>query len=142
MCWNGETVRVAFVLDCQVREIIGWTATAAGLSGEMIRDMMVQSVEAHFRAPRAPHCVQWLSDNGSIYVAAKTSDTALALNLDPCFTPVESHDSSGMAGAFVKTDTARHASSLEPCRSPPSVWSDGVNFNEARLLRAKGATLP
>jgi transposase InsO family protein len=59
-CWNGEVVRLAFVLDCHDREIIGWTATTAGLSGEMIRDMMVQSVEARFGAPRAPHRVQWL----------------------------------------------------------------------------------
>ncbi len=102
-CWSGEVVRVAFVLDCHDREIIGWTATTAGLSGEMIRDMMVQSVEARFGAPRAPHRVQWLSDNGSIYAAAKTIDIALALNLDPCFTPVESPESNGMAEAFVKT---------------------------------------
>src|SRR5690242_2927469 len=45
-CWNGEVVRVAFVLDCHDREVIGWTATTAGLSGEMIRDMMVSCVES------------------------------------------------------------------------------------------------
>lgn len=45
-CWNDEVVRVAFVLDCHDREVIGWTATTAGLSGEMIRDMMVSCVEA------------------------------------------------------------------------------------------------
>ena len=102
-CWNGEVVRVAFVLDCHDREVIGWTATTAGLSGEMIRDMMVSCVESRFGAPCAPHRVQWLSDNGSIYAAAKTIDIALALNLDPCFTPVESPESNGMAEAFVKT---------------------------------------
>ena len=64
---------------------------------------MVGCVETRFGAPRAPHRVQWLSDNGSIYVAAKTIDIALALNLDPCFTPVESPESNGMAEAFVKT---------------------------------------
>ena len=78
-------------------------ATTAGLSGEMIRDMMVSCVEARFGSPRAPHRVQWLSDNGSIYAAAKTIDIALALNLDPCFTPVESPESNGIAEAFVKT---------------------------------------
>ena len=64
---------------------------------------MVSCVETRFGAPRAHHRVQWLSDNGSIYVAAKTIDIALALNLDPCFTPVESPESNGMAEAFVKT---------------------------------------
>src|ERR1019366_3840221 len=33
----------------------------------------------------------------------KTVDIALALGLDPCFTPVESPESNGMAEAFGKT---------------------------------------
>lgn len=102
-CWNGEVVRVAFALDCHDREAISWVATTAGISGEMIRDMMVRSVEQRFGTLRAPHPVQWLSDNGSIFAAHKTIDIALALNLVPCFTPVESPQSNGMAEAFVKT---------------------------------------
>lgn len=102
-CWSGEVVRVAFVLDCHDREVIGWTATTAGLSGEMIRDMMVEAVEQRFSQARAPHRIQWLTDNGSIYAAGKTVDIALALGLDPCFTPVASPESNGMAEAFVKT---------------------------------------
>ena len=102
-CWNGEVVRVAFALDCHDREIIAWTATTSGISGEMIRDMMVDCVERRVGAIRAPHPVQWLSDNGSIFAAHKTIEIALALNLEPCFTPVESPESNGMAEAFVKT---------------------------------------
>jgi putative transposase len=102
-CWNGEVVRVGFALDCHDREIIGWVATTAGISGEMIRDMMVRCVEQRFAAIRAPHPVQWLSDNGSIFAAHKTVEIAVALNLVPCFTPVESPESNGMAEAFVKT---------------------------------------
>ena len=78
-------------------------ATTAGISGEMIRDMMVRCVEQRFGAIRAPHPVQWLSDNGSIFAAHRTIEIALALNLVPCFTPVESPESNGMAEAFVKT---------------------------------------
>jgi transposase InsO family protein len=102
-CWNGEIVRVAFALDCHDREVIGWVATTAGICGEMIRDMMVECVEKRFGAFRAPYRVQWLSDNGSIFAAHKTVEIALALNLEPCFTPVESPESNGMAEAFVKT---------------------------------------
>jgi transposase InsO family protein len=69
----------------------------------MIRDMMVQCVERRFAAIRAPHPRQWLSDNGSIFAAHKTIEIAVALNLVPCFTPVESPESNGMAEAFVKT---------------------------------------
>jgi putative transposase len=86
-CWNGEIVRVAFALDCHDREVIGWVATTAGISGEMIRDMMVRCVEQRFGAIQAPHPVQWLSDNGSIFAAHKTIEIAVALNLVPCFTP-------------------------------------------------------
>jgi putative transposase len=57
-CWNGEIVRVAFALDCHDREVISWVATTAGISGEMIRDMMVRCVEQRFGALRAPHPVQ------------------------------------------------------------------------------------
>jgi putative transposase len=102
-CWNGEIVRVAFALDCHDREVISWLATTAGISGEMIRDMMVQCVERRFGTFRAPHRVQWLTDNGSIFAAHKTVEIAMALNLEPCFTPVESPESNGMAEAFVKT---------------------------------------
>jgi transposase InsO family protein len=102
-CWNGEVVRLAFALDCHDREAISWVATTAGISGEMIRDMMVRCVEQRFGAIRAPHPVQWLSDNGSIFAAHRTIEIALALNLVPCFTPVESPESNGMAEAFVKT---------------------------------------
>jgi putative transposase len=102
-CWNREVVRVAFALDCHDREVISWTATSAGISGEMIRDLMLRCVEQRFGAIRAPHPVQFLSDNGSIFAACRTVEIALALNLAPCFTPVESPESNGMAEAFVKT---------------------------------------
>src|SRR6516162_11119073 len=102
-CWNGDVVRVAFALDSHDREVISWVATTAGISGEMIRDMMVQCVEQRFGDIRAPHKVQWLSDNGSIFAAYRTLEIAAALNLEPCFTPVESPESNGMAEAFVKT---------------------------------------
>jgi putative transposase len=76
-CWNGEIVRVAFALDC---EVISWVATTAGISGEMIRDMMVQCVEQRFGDIRAPHKVQWLTDNGSIFAANRTLEIAAALS--------------------------------------------------------------
>ena len=36
------------------REVISWVATTAGISGEMVRDMMVQCVEQRFGDLRAP----------------------------------------------------------------------------------------
>jgi len=78
-------------------------ALGPDISGEMIRDMMVHCVERRFDMLRAPHQVQSLSDHGSIFVARRTIEIALALNLAPYFTPVESPENNGMAEAFVKT---------------------------------------
>src|SRR5580704_1881095 len=103
-CWNGEVVRVTFALDCHDREVISWGATTAGISGEMIRDMMVHCVERRFSDIRAPHPVQWLSDNGSIFAARRTIEIAVALNLAPCFTPVESPESNGIERLQVVTE--------------------------------------
>jgi len=103
-CWNGDIVRIAFIIDAHDREIIAWQAVAgAGISGSMVRDMMLEAVEIRFAALRSPHPLEWLSDNGSAYTAKETRDFASALNLVPCFTPVQSPESNGISEAFVKT---------------------------------------
>ena len=69
-CWNGEAVRVAFVLDTCDREAITWMATTSGIAGEQVRDLMVEAVERRFGSvPQAPHAIEWLTDNGSAYGA-------------------------------------------------------------------------
>lgn len=103
-CWNGDVIRMAFIIDAFDREIIAWAAVCgAGISGSDVRDMMLEAVEKRFGAVRAPHPVEHLSDNGSPYTAKETRDFAAALNLVPCFTPVRSPESNGMSEAFVKT---------------------------------------
>jgi transposase InsO family protein len=103
-CWNGEIIRLAFIIDAFDREIIAWIAiSGAGISGSEVRDMMLEAVEKRFAAMRAPHPIEHLSDNGSPYTAKDTRDFAAALNLVPCFTPVRSPESNGMSEAFVKT---------------------------------------
>ena len=63
-CWNGEVIRLAFIIDAFDREIIAWTAVAnAGISGSDVRDMMLEAVEKRFAATRAPHAIEHLSDN-------------------------------------------------------------------------------
>jgi putative transposase len=71
-CWNGQVVRVAFALDCCDREVISQVATTGGITGEMVRDLMIESVERRFGTiAKLPHRVEWLSDNGSCYTATK-----------------------------------------------------------------------
>jgi putative transposase len=90
-CRDGSLVRVLFAIDACDREVIAWSATTAGVSGEMVRDLMVACVERRFGATRTPHAVEWLSDNGSAYIAKRTSETATALGLHlasrPCARP-------------------------------------------------------
>ena len=102
-CWNGEVLRVAFALDTCDREVMAWCASGAGISGEMIRDLMLESVERRCGTTHTPQPIQWLSDNGSAYRAHETIDSAIRLGLAPCFTPVRSPQSNGMSEAFVKT---------------------------------------
>lgn len=103
-CWNGEIVRLAFIIDAFDREIIAFVAmTGCGISGSDVRDMMLEAVERRFGTTRAPTPVEHLSDNSSPYIARETRAFALALNLVPCFTPVRSPESNGMSEAFVKT---------------------------------------
>ena len=102
-CWNGEVVRVAFAIDTHDREVMAWQAATTGISGEMIRNLMLACVEQRFGTCRAPHPVQWLADNGSASTARDTMDFATALNLVACFTPVRSPESNGISEAFVKT---------------------------------------
>jgi putative transposase len=65
-CWNGETVRAAFVIDAHDREIIAWRAvTGAGISGSDVRDMMLEAVETRFGTTQTPHAIEFLADNGS-----------------------------------------------------------------------------
>ncbi len=47
--------------------------------------------------------MEHLSDNVSAYTAKLTRDFATALNPVPCFIPVHSPESNGLAEAFVKT---------------------------------------
>jgi transposase InsO family protein len=103
-CWNGEVVRGAFIIDAHDREIISWRAVVnAGISGSDIRDMMLEAVERRFETYRTPHPIEMLSDNGSCYIARDTRIFASQLGLRPCYTPVKSPESNGIAEAFVKT---------------------------------------
>jgi putative transposase len=102
-CDNRERVRVAFALDCCDREAMSWVATTAGINGDMVRDLMVAALESRFgnEPPTTP--IEWLTDNGSPYIARDTRSFAREVGLEPLTTAVRSPQSNGMAEAFVKT---------------------------------------
>jgi transposase InsO family protein len=103
-CWNGDRIRVAFSMDCCDREIMSYVATTGGISGDMVRDLMAESIEARFGiVEKLPSRVQWLSDNGPAYIARETKNFAEMMGIDVCTTPFYSPESNGMAESFVKT---------------------------------------
>jgi putative transposase len=103
-CDNGEKVRVAFALDCCDREAMGHVATTEGLKGEDVCDLMVTAVEHRFgKVNRLPQTIEWLTDNGSCFIAGPTRRFARDIGLEPLTTPVQSSQSNGMAEAFVRT---------------------------------------
>jgi putative transposase len=103
-CDNGEKVRVAFALDCCDREVLGHVATTEGIKGEDVQDLMITAVEYRFGpVNRLPETIEWLSDNGSSYIAHETKSLAREMGLEPRTTPVRSPQSNGMAEAFVHT---------------------------------------
>jgi putative transposase len=102
-CWNGEAVRVAFALDTCDREAISRSGPTGGISGEMIRKLMLQAPEKRCGTPHTRQSLQWIPDNGSAYRAHDTIDFAVGLGLVPFFTPARSPQSNGVAEAFVKT---------------------------------------
>ena len=86
------------------RSVLVWAAFVALSALPVARcAQMLEAVEKRFSAIRAPEPVEWLTDNGSPYTARETRVFAAQLNLTPCFTPVASPQSNGMAEAFVRT---------------------------------------
>lgn len=134
-CWNGEAVRVVFVINAFDREVIGWDAVAnQGISGCMVRDLMLYAVEQRLGCLNARLLTEFLSDNGSCYTAKETLDFALSIGLKSRFTPVRSPESNGLAESFVKT-FKRDYVRINPLPDAHSVlkvmygWFDDYNEN-------------
>jgi len=104
-CWSGEVISVAFAIDCHDREVSAFVASPRPLTGADIRTLMDRTLWARFGEAtlKAPHAVQWLSDNGPQYTATATVLYAHELGLVPITTPAYSPESNGLAEAFVGT---------------------------------------
>lgn len=103
-CDNGERVQVAFSLDTCDREAMRFIASNKGIDGEMVRDLMVETMQYRFgNVDKLPQKIQWLTDNGPCYVARKTVLFGRDIGLEICTTRPYSPESNGMAEAFVKT---------------------------------------
>ena len=68
-CWNGEIVQVGFALDCHDREVLARVAVPRNFLGTDVQLLMQRAVAARFGSGERPNQpIQWLSDNGSVYM--------------------------------------------------------------------------
>ncbi len=123
-CDSGETVTATFAKDCCDREILAWRAwEGKGLPGEPVRDMLVEAVELRFGTVETMpqgFDLEFLTDNGSAYIAHETRRIAKSLGLKPINTPVCSPQSNGMAESFVNTFKRDYISRMD-LRDAPTV---------------------
>jgi transposase InsO family protein len=94
-----------FLIPCWSGEVLASVASPRPLAGAHIRTLMARALWARFGEAtlKAPHAIQWLSDNGPQYTATATVLYAHELGLVPITTPAYSPQSNGLAEAFVKT---------------------------------------
>ena len=127
-CDNHERVRVAFALDCCDREAMSWVATTGGITGDMVRDLMVEAIEARFGSTLPEQPIEWLTDNGSPYIAHDTRAFARQIGLEPVTTAIRSPQSNGMAEAFVKTFKRDYADRMDRRDAPTLMRQLGEAF--------------
>ena len=125
---------------------MGFLATTAGISGSDVRDLMVAAVEHRLgMVNRLPVTIEWLSDNGSCYIAGNTRSFARDIGLEPRTTPIESPQSNGMAEAFVRT-IKRDYARVSPRPNAESVMrqlpSWIAHYNEVHPHKALGYRSP
>ena len=62
-------------------------ATTGGITAEMVQDLLLESLEYRFgHSERLPHPLEWLTDNGSCYIAKETRALASSLGFIVCTT--------------------------------------------------------
>src|SRR5262249_45480330 len=90
VCGKGGRVRVALRSAGGNRRAMCFLATTSGVTGEDVRDLMLAAVEHRFGpVNRLPVTIEWLSDNGSCYLAGETRSFARDIGLEPRTTPIE-----------------------------------------------------
>ncbi|KAB2704512.1 IS3 family transposase [Ochrobactrum sp. WV_118_8] len=145
-CDNKEKVRVAFALDCCDREAIAHVATTEGIKSKDVQDLVITAVENRFgRINMLSEPIEWLTDNGSCFIARDTASLLRDIGMEPCTTPVRSPQSNGMAEAFVKTFKRDYVAvnptpDAETVMAQLPVWFD--HYNNLHPHKALGYQSP
>jgi putative transposase len=101
-CWDGRKVEVVFVLDTCDREVLSLIGVIGNLQASDVKDALALAYESRFHGHKKPVTpIEWLTDNGGIFVANETQDFAVGLGFIPYQMPAYSPESNGMSEAFV-----------------------------------------
>lgn len=99
-CWNGEKIRVAFLMDCCDRSIIAWRA-GKHMQAVDIELMVQDGLHARFGEKLPPvGQLQFLHDNGPEFIEKRLRKTLKLWNIEDCSTPTYSPQSNGMCEAL------------------------------------------
>ena len=89
---------------------MSFVATTGGASGGDVRDLMLAAVEHRFGpVNQLPQNIEWLTDNGSCYVARDTRAFARDMGIEPKTTPLQAR----RATAWPKP-SGEHSSVITP----------------------------
>lgn len=99
-CWNGQKVRLAFVMDCCDRSILAWRAGLHIQACDI--ELLVQDALSLRFGDQLPSKgqLQFLHDNGPEYLEKRLLKSLKQWNVDNCNTPTYSPQSNGMCEAF------------------------------------------
>ncbi|WP_229214003.1 IS3 family transposase [Dyadobacter flavalbus] len=131
-CWNGQKLRVAFVMDCCDRSIISWKAGLTMQACDI--ELLVQEAIFQRFADELPpkHQLQFLHDNGPEYIEKNLQKRLKEWNINDCHTPTYSPQSNGMCEAL--NGTFKRDYVFESCLDDPKKvlsqiqdWVDDYN---------------
>ncbi len=99
-CWNGEKLRLTYILDCCDRSIIAWKA-GAHMQACDIELLLQDALFARFDNGLPENgTLQFLHDNGPEYIEKRLKNSVEQWGIQNCNTPTYSPQSNGMCEAF------------------------------------------
>ena len=122
------------------REVLSLIGVIGNLQASDVKDALALAYESRFHGHKKPATpIEWLTDNGGIFVANETQNFAVGLGFIPCQTPAYSPESNGMSEAFVKRFKQDYVYvndlwDAEEVLAAISTW--GTDYNENHPHRA------
>lgn len=123
-CWNGQKLRVAFVMDCCDRSIISWKIGLTMQACDI--ELLVQEAIFQRFADGLPakDQLQLLHDNGPEYIEKNLQNRLKEWNINDCHTPTYSPQSNGMCEAL--NGTFKRDYVFESCLDDPKTVIDQI----------------